>query len=164
MRRLAAMFIVGLYILVGTLLLASFVRDNPKTIMALKQSWKSLENILPQFLSIILIIGIALAVLSPQDISRLIGQESGWNGVLVAAIIGSITLIPGFVAFPLTAALLKSGGGIMQIAVFISTLMAVGVVTFPLEIEYFGLKISTLRNALFFFFSFLVAIIMGVIL
>ncbi|HEY9061859.1 MAG TPA: hypothetical protein VIO64_15335 [Pseudobacteroides sp.] len=44
---------------------------------------------------------------------------------------GSITLIPCFVAFLLAAALLKSGAGFMQIAVFISTLMMVGIVTIP---------------------------------
>lgn len=37
--------------------------------------------------------------------------------------IGSITLIPGFVAVPLAAALLKNGAGYMQIATFVSTLM-----------------------------------------
>jgi uncharacterized membrane protein YraQ (UPF0718 family) len=158
------MFIIGLYILTGALLLASFAASNEKSIMALKKSWKSLENIMPQFLSIMLIIGIALAILSPQDISRLIGQQSGWFGVTLAAVIGSITLIPGFVAFPLTAALLKNGGGLMQIAAFISALMAVGVVTLPIEIEYFGLKVPIIRNALFFAFSFIVAVLMGVIL
>ena len=72
------MFIIGLYILTGALLLASFAASDEKSRMALKKSWKSLENIMPQFLSIMLIIGIALAILSPQDISRLIGQQSGW--------------------------------------------------------------------------------------
>ena len=78
-----------------------------------------------------------LAILTPKQISKLLGSESGWYGVLIAAVIGSITLIPGFVAFPLAAALLKSGAGYMQIAVFVSTLMMVGIVTLPVEISYF---------------------------
>ncbi|MBI5594364.1 MAG: permease [Deltaproteobacteria bacterium] len=158
------MFTVGLYISASGLLLISFLKDKKKTMMALKKAWKSLEKIMPQFLSIMLIIGIILAVLSPQAISRLIGKESGWIGMTMAAIVGSITLIPGFVAFPLAAALLKSGGGVMQIAVFISTLMMVGVVTFPLERQFFGLKVAFLRNTLAFAFSFIVAIIIGGVL
>jgi ABC-type multidrug transport system permease subunit len=51
----------------------------------------------------------------------------------------------------------------MQIAVFISTLMMVGVVTMPVEIKYFGRKLSIYRNLLAFFFSFLVAWVIGVI-
>jgi uncharacterized membrane protein YraQ (UPF0718 family) len=105
-----------------------------------------------------------LAVLSPQTISKLIGQQSGWIGIIMASIIGSITLIPGFVAFPLAAALLKSGAGFIQIAVFISTLMMVGVVTISVEIKYFGPKAIILRNGLAFIFSYLVAIAIGMVL
>ena len=158
------MFTAGLYLSAIVLLSISFLKDRSKTMTALQKAWKSLENIMPQFLSIMLIIGIMLAILSPQEISGLIGQESGWLGMIIAAIVGSITLIPGFVAFPLTAALLKSGAGLMQIAVFISTLMMVGIVTFPLEKEYFGFKVAILRNVLAFAFSFIVAIVMGGVL
>ncbi|WP_353853016.1 permease [Dehalobacter restrictus] len=158
------MFTIVLYVLAAGLLLLSFLKDKKKTKMALLKAWKSFENILPQFLSIIIIIGIMLAVLSPDTISKLIGQQSGWIGMIIAAVIGSITLIPGFVAFPLAAALLKSGAGFMQIAVFISTLMMVGIVTIPLEIKYFGKKAAILRNVLAFIFSFVVAIVIGVVL
>jgi uncharacterized membrane protein YraQ (UPF0718 family) len=158
------MFTVILYVIAIGLLGISFFKDRKKTRMALKKAWKSFENILPQFLSILIIIGIMLAVLSPETISRLIGQQSGWIGMIVAGAIGSITLIPGFVAFPLAAALLKSGAGFMQIAVFISTLMMVGIVTMPVEIKYFGKKAVVLRNSMAFAFSFLVAIVIGVVL
>jgi len=158
------MFTAWLYLSAIVLLSISFLKDKKKTGMALKKAWKSFENIMPQFLSIILVIGIMLAILSPQDISRLIGKESGWIGIIIAAITGSITLIPGFVAFPLTAVLLKSGAGLLQIAAFISTLMMVGIVTFPLEKEYFGFKVAFLRNAMALAFSFIVAIVMGGVL
>ena len=155
------MFTSALYLSAAVLLFMSIIKDRKKTRMALKKSWKALENILPQFLFILLIIGITLAVLSPQAINRLIGDQSGWIGMLVAAIIGSVTLIPGFVAFPLTASLYENGAGLMQIAVFISALMAVGVVTLPVEIKYFGRKVSIIRNGLAFVYCFVVAFLMG---
>lgn len=158
------MFTIILYILAIGLLFVSYIKNKKKTKMALKKAWKSFENILPQFLSILLIIGIMLAILSPETISKLIGQQSGWIGMIIAALIGSITLIPGFVAFPLASALLKNGAGFMQIAVFISTLMMVGVVTMPLEIKYFGRKATLLRNGLAFGFSFVIAIVIGMVL
>lgn len=158
------MFVYILYVLAGAGLLLSFVKDRKKTKMSLKKAWKSFENILPQFLSILIIIGIALAVLSPKMITLLIGSSSGVWGMAAAAIIGSITLIPGFVAFPLAAALLKNGAGYMQIAAFVSTLMMVGVVTIPLEIKTFGKKATLIRNISAFIFSIIVAVMMGVIL
>lgn len=96
------------YILYGVtlvLLWVSFMKDKNKTKMSLKKGWKSFENILPEFLVVILFVGTLLAVLDPAMISKLIGGDSGWIGVILASLVGSITLIPGFVAFP-TAALL----------------------------------------------------------
>ncbi|MDD3364351.1 MAG: permease [Syntrophomonas sp.] len=158
------MFTIILYIIAMGLLFFSFLKNKQKTKMALEKAWKSFENILPQFLSILIIIGIMLALLNPEMISGLVGRQSGWSGIVIASVIGSITLIPGFVAFPLAAALLKSGAGLMQLAVFISTLMMVGVVTIPVEIKYFGKKVAILRNGLAFVFSYIVAIVMGVAL
>jgi len=152
------------YIIAGVALGLSWYKSKEKTIQALKKAWKSFENILPQFLSILLIIGIVLSILNANQISQMIGGESGWWGVLLASVIGSITLIPGFIAFPLSAALLDNGAGYMQIAAFISTLMMVGIVTIPLEIKFFGKKAAYLRNGLAFMFSLFVALIIGVIL
>ena len=151
------MFTCLLYVVTGVLLFLSYRKDRNKTKMSLKKAWKAFENILPQFLGIILLIGMLLAFLNPEVIAALIGGQSGWQGMLVASIIGSITLIPGFVAFPLASALLKSGAGFMQIAVFISTLMMVGIVTMPVEMATFGKKATFVRNGLAFAFSFFVA-------
>lgn len=80
--------------------------------MALRKDWKAFENILPEFLTVIMLVGIILAILNPQTVLLLIGERSGWFGVVGAAIVGAITLIPGFVAFPLASMLLDKGLGI----------------------------------------------------
>ena len=158
------MFTVILYVLAATLLTLSFFNDRKKTKNALKKAWKAFDNILPQLIVILIIVGLMLAILDPETISRLIGGESGFLGMFLAAIVGAITLIPGFVAFPLASTLLNNGAGFMQIAVFISTLMMVGVVTIPMEIQYFGKRAAVLRNTLAFSFSFVVALVIGVVL
>jgi uncharacterized membrane protein YraQ (UPF0718 family) len=158
------MFNLILYILSAGLLLISFFKDRQRTKAAIKKAWKSLENILPQMLAILLLIGMMLALLSPEVIYKYIGSNSGWLGTVIASLIGSITLIPGFVAFPLASALLKSGAGITQISIFISTLMMVGIVTLPVEIKYFGKKAAVIRNVFAYLFSFVVALIIGGIL
>ncbi len=151
------------YTLTVILLALSFYKDKKKTKMALKKAWKAFENILPQFLVVILLVGLMLAVLDANTISKIIGKESGSLGVILSAVIGAITLIPAFVAFPTAALLLEAGAGYMQIGAFVSSLMMVGVVTLPIEFKYFGKKISILRNILAFLFSFLVAVIIGLV-
>lgn len=158
------MFTYILYALAIIGLAVSFFKDRKKTKTALMKAWKSFENILPQILLIFLIIGFALAIFPPETIRKLLGAESGILGVLAAALIGSVTLMPGFVAFPLAAALLKSGAGYMQLAAFVSTLMMVGIVTIPIEKRTFGLKATIARNASAFVFSLVVAVVMGVVL
>jgi len=152
------------YILYGLtilLLVFSYYKNKKKTKMALKKAWKAFENILPEFLTVIMFVGILLAVFNAQLISRVIGSGSGWLGVVIAAAVGAITLIPGFVAFPTAAMLLQNGAGYMQIGAFLSSLMMVGVVTMPVEMKFFGKKLTLLRNLFAFIFSFLVAYIIG---
>ncbi|SMB79209.1 Predicted permease [Desulfonispora thiosulfatigenes DSM 11270] len=158
------MFTKILYILAIGMVILSFSKDKKKTKMGLKKAWKTFENILPQFLAILLIIGLMLSILDQDTISKLLGKESGWLGMIIAGGLGSITLIPGFVAFPLVDALLKNGAGYMQITMFVSTLMMVGIVTIPVEIQYFGKKTALARNIMGLGFSFIVAIVMGAIL
>jgi hypothetical protein len=60
--------------------------------------------------------------------------------------------------------LLQGGAGYMQIGAFVSSLMMVGVVTFPIEKTYFGIKLTVLRNALAFLFSIVVALGIGYVM
>ena len=155
---------VVFYLAAAAALLVSFLKSREKTRQALRKALKSFEMILPQLLSILLIIGLILTILSPEQIRNLLGSSSGFEGVLIAAAIGAVTLVPAFVAFPLAAALLKSGAGIMQIAAFVSTLMMVGIITLPVEFRFFGKKAALVRNASAFCFSLVVALVMGVVL
>lgn len=145
-------------------LIVSFYKDKEKTKKALKKAWRSLENILPQLLTMIVIISLMLAFVNTDLISRVIGQESGFMGVIFSAVIGSVTMIPSFVAFPTASMLLDAGAGYMQIGAFVSTLTMVGIVTIPVETKYFGKKLTLYRNLLAFLFSFAVAlVIQGVV-
>lgn len=85
-------------------------------------------------------------------------------GMFVAAVIGCVTLIPGFVAFPLAASLLRAGAGYAQISIFISTLMMVGVATFPLEEKYFGRLTAFKRNSLSLAIAIITSCVIGVIM
>jgi uncharacterized membrane protein YraQ (UPF0718 family) len=156
------LFTYILYALAAIGLAVSFIKDRQKTKAALIKAWKAFENILPQLLTIFLVIGFALAVFPQETIQKVLGSDSGLLGVLAAAVIGSVTLIPGFVAFPLAAALLKNGAGYMQMAAFVSTLMMVGVVTIGIERRTFGLRATLIRNGSALVFSLVVAVVMGV--
>jgi len=150
--------IFGLF--AGIVLAISFALDKKKTVLGLKKGWKMLFNILHPFLNILILISVVLFFIPDSLIVKYLGANSGWLGFGIAAIIGSITLIPGFISYPLAATLLKQGATYSVVAVFMTTLMMVGVVTLPLEIKYFGKRAAILRNV----FNFIAAIIIGIII
>lgn len=143
------------YFLAVLFLLISYLKDRQKTKIALFKAWKSFSNLIPEMLSVMMFAGITLAILNPNTISKLIGSKSGFSGIILSLVAGSIALIPGFVAFPLGAALLEEGAGYAQIAAFVSSLMAVGIVTLPLEIKYFNKRTAILRNTFALIVSFI---------
>ncbi len=136
----------------------SALKDRGKTRQALRKGLKAFEGILPQFLTVLVLVAVALSVFDADAVSRYLGPGSGWFGVAAAAMIGSITLIPGFVAFPAAGELLRNGAGVLQVATFVSTLMMVGVVTLPLEIKTFGKRAALARNLLALVFALVAAI------
>jgi hypothetical protein len=154
----------AIYLIAIVLLIVSFVKSREKTKKALLKAWNSLKNILPMLLGIILLVGLMLSILDANLISKIIGNQSGFYGVMLASAVGSITLIPGFIAFPTAALLLNGGAGYIQIAAFVQTLMMVGIVTLPMEIKYFNKKVAILRNVLSFVLSIGVAYLIGLIL
>lgn len=148
------------YIMYGLciiIFIISFIKDKNKTKAALKRSFKSFENIMPQFLFIMLTISVILSIINPNTISSIIGNDSGFLGTSLSAIVGSITMMPTFVAFSTGDSLLKSGAGYAQVAAMISTLTMVGVLTFPMESQYIGKKAAFFRNFMAFLFAFVVA-------
>ncbi|MDD3366748.1 MAG: permease, partial [Sphaerochaetaceae bacterium] len=110
------------------------------------------------------LVGLTLGILSPETISRLLGEEAGLIGTLIAAVVGAITLIPSLIAFPLAGSLLRAGSTVMTVAAFITSLMMVGIVTAPMEIKYLGKRFTLMRNGFGFIAAFLLAFLMGVIL
>jgi len=50
----------------------------------------------------------------------------------------------------------------MVLSAFTTTLMLVGLLTFPIEKEYFGIKITIIRNIVCFIIAIIVALVTGI--
>lgn len=156
--------IITIYVILGICLLLSFWKSRHKTGQAFMVAAGALWKMAPGLLAIVGIVGLILGILPPETISRLVGHEAGFMATATAAILGSLTLIPAMISFPLAASLLRSGATITTIAVFVTTLVMVGFVTAPLEIKTLGKKFTFLRNGLSFIAALIIAAIMGMIL
>ncbi len=144
--------------------LISFLLDKEKTISGIKKGFKMFKNIVVPFLNILILVSLFIYFIPPEMINKYLGADSGVIGFALAAVIGSITLIPGFISYPLAAGLLAQGASYSTIAVFMTSLMMVGVITLPLEIKYFGKKVAIMRNSLNLIAAIIIGILIGFIL
>lgn len=151
----------GLYIVTGLSLFVSFLVNKEKTIQGLKRGWMKFYKTLPSYLMLLILISIVL-LLSEDFIIQYLGQDNIYLGLLFSLGIGSVTMMPGFIAYPLSRILLQRGVPYMVIAGFVTSLMLVGVVTYPLEKSYMGRKATILRNIMSFLVAGLIAIVMGI--
>lgn len=150
-----------LYIITAAALLLSLIKDRAKTGKAIRMAAKKLLKILPAFLAMLICISIVLFLVPDRVIVRWLGNANQWQGLVLASLFGSITIMPGFIAFPLAGILLEKGVGYMVLSAFTTTLMMVGVMTYPVEKAYFGHRVTILRNALSFFIALAVALVVG---
>ena len=151
-----------LYIIAGLAVLISFIVNREKTLKALKIAARRFINILPAFLVMLILVSIILFLVPDEVISSYLGIDNRLVGVFWASLFGSITLMPGFIAYPLCGILLKQGVPYMVLAAFATTLMMVGVLTYPIEKEYFGIKVTIVRNVISLFIALIVAVMTGI--
>lgn len=151
-----------LTIIAAITIIASLIADRRKTLVGTKKGLLMFVKILPAILSVLILVSIFFYLLPNEIIVKYLGEDAGITGYVFAAIAGSIALIPGFIAYPLAGILVKTGVSYPVIAVFITTLMMVGVLTLPIEIKFFGARVSLIRNTLYFFGALFIGFLIGI--
>ena len=153
----------GFSLVILGIILLSALADRKRTWSGLKKGMTMFINILPQFLTVMALAAIFLYFVPESVIRQNLGERAGVQGFLIGAGIGSVTLLPGFVAYPISAVLMKQGVSVMVLAAFLTTLMMVGIITLPLESKFFGTKAALVRNLLSLIGAIIVALLMGIV-
>ena len=92
---------IYLAILTAAVLLVSFYKDKQKTYLALKKAYRKFINMLVPLLFVIIIVSFALYFVTGEVITEYLSGNNLSFGVLIASLLGSISVMPGFIAFPL---------------------------------------------------------------
>lgn len=152
---------IYLYILAAIALAISAVMDKSKTKKSLKTAWNVFVKILPLLFVTVSVVSIVLFFLPDYVIAKYLGTaEMSW-GILLASLLGSVSLLPGFITFPLSGLLLKQGVSYTVLATFTTTLMMVGIITFPIEKKILGTSIALARNISGFLIAIIVSLVIG---
>jgi len=157
-------FTIMLWVITIIWFIVSMKKDKNRTLNSIKMSRGMMKNSGSDIIGILFLIGLVLTFIPPETIQQYMGESSSLLSTIISAIVGSITLIPAFVAFPLVASLVDAGASVLSVVAFLTTLTMVGFVTFPLEKKEFGLKFALTRNLFSFVFAIVIALFMGVII
>lgn len=142
----------------------SYLKSKDRTKKVLNLSIKLFRNTFSEVFFIMALIALFLTWIPESFIKTLLGNPNEALSIIFGAGIGTITIIPAFVAFPLSGSLLKSGANLVAVAAFLTTLTMVGFATMPIEIKYFGRRFTFIRNGISIVVAVLIALTMGVIL
>jgi uncharacterized membrane protein YraQ (UPF0718 family) len=145
------------------ILVLSFIRDVKKTMKGLKIMFKSFGRICIPLLIMLVLVSVILYVIPEQMVTEYLSNGNRYANTLLASLIGSVTMLPGFIAFPLSGLLKDKNVAFMVISAFTTTLMMVGILTFPIEKEYFGVKVALLRNSISFIIALIIALATGIL-
>jgi uncharacterized membrane protein YraQ (UPF0718 family) len=91
-----------------------------------RQGFDLALSVAPQVLLGFALAGLITIVIPQETIGRLIGEESGIQGVLIATVAGILTPGGPFLQFPLVASLAKSGAAVGPLAAYLTAWSLIG--------------------------------------
>jgi uncharacterized membrane protein YraQ (UPF0718 family) len=125
---------------------------TPQLIVGLKGGGNLLLQIVPLLIFSFIIAGIIPLLVPQEAISRWVGAESGWRGILTGTVVGG--LLPGgpYVCLPLMAGLLRVGASVGTMVAMLFGWELLAFTRLPLEVGILGWKFTLIRFACGFFF------------
>ncbi len=138
------------YLLAGLVALTAALVVRKQGLAGLRQGSQT-SLLLLRSVSRMLVLGMALAamtqVILPEDvITRWMGDESGFTGILIGTAVGA--LVPGgpYVVIPLAGSVFLSGAGVGSVAAFVTAWNTIPLTrTMMWELPFLGGAFSTSR-------------------
>ena len=151
-----------IWIVTFSFFIFSLMKDKKKTMKALGMALRMGRRMALSIFTVVITIGLLLTLLPPERIASFVAEQNLVIATFGAALFGTITLVPAFIAFPLIGTLVGAGVHIVPSVAFLTTLTMVGLVTLPLEKKEFGTKFTIVRNVASFVSAVFIALLMGV--
>lgn len=121
-------------------------------IQGLKTSGNMLIQLLPLLIFAMIIAGMIQQLMPHELISRWVGEESGFRGLLIGSVLGG--LMPGgpMTSLPIAAGMLRLGASVGTMVAFLTGWSLLAISRVPLEVGLLGWKFALIRLACVFFF------------
>ena len=117
-----------------------------------KIAFSMTKEILPLLVFAFIVAGM-VQVLLPQDlVTRWVGGESGFRGILIGTVAGGLAPGGPYVSLPIAAGLFRAGAGMGTMVAFLTGWSLWAASRLPMEVGIMGWKFTFVRLACTFFF------------
>jgi uncharacterized membrane protein YraQ (UPF0718 family) len=136
---------IVLGVLACVLLIIGYYQGEGAHIVGLKSAMNMTLEILPLLVFALIVAGMMQALLSEELVSKWVGAESGFKGILIGSVAGG--LCPGgpFVSLPIAAGLLRSGASVGVMVAFLTGWSLWAISRLPMEFGILGWKLTMIR-------------------
>lgn len=97
---------------------------------------------------IFILIGLLDVWVPKKIVEDNVGDQSGIKGILISIFVGSAAAGPLYAAFPVAEAMLRKGGSLANVVIFLGTWAAIKIPMIMMEVKYLGWTFSLTRLAL----------------
>ena len=133
-------FLISLLVLI---ILSHFIPSLfYKTINTAKSSILQMLSVLPP---VMLMLGLMDVWVPREQLMKYMGDKSGFIGIILAMLIGSVAAGPMYAAFPFTAVLIKKGAKFTNIIIFMNSWCLTKISTLLFEFSSLGYKFTLVR-------------------
>ncbi len=139
-------------VLAAVLLYMGYRGGEGAHLAGLKAGLRMIAGILPLLACAFVVAGMVPILLPQEALSKWIGSESGFRGILIGALAGGLAPGGPYVSLPIVAGLLRSGAGVGTMVAFLTgwSLWAIG--RLPMEVGILGWRFTAVRLACTFVF------------
>lgn len=109
-----------LWLLALGLGIMTFRRDPGAALGAMRRAGGRVIEVLPRIAVALVAAGFLAQLVPTEAIGALIGQESGWRGILIASLVGGFVPAGPIISFPIVVVLYKAGAGVPQLVAFLT--------------------------------------------
>ena len=139
-------------VLAVALTVIAYQKGGGEHILGLKSAGNLLLQIAPLLIFAFIVAGMIQFLVPTEMISKWIGSESGFRGIMIGTVVGGF--MPGgpYVSLPMAAGLLRVGAGMGTMVALLTSWSLWAITRLPMEVGIMGWKFTLIRLACTFFF------------
>lgn len=139
-------------ILAGGLLAIGYRQGQGQHVEGLRLAFNMTIQIIPLLIFAFIIAGMVQVLLPQEILSKWVGAESGFRGIIIGSIAGGLSPGGPYVSLPIVAGLLNSGASVGTMIAFLTGWSLWAVARLPMEVGILGWKFTAIRLVSIFVF------------